>query len=432
MTGATRQNIFKLRRSNVSGKIPTTSQLLVGELAVNTQDGFLFTAISDSGGTTTTGVRQIGWDRLSTLSGGTVNGPVSINNILSATTYYGDGSNLTGVSNGITLTIEWKFSTSTSNSDPGSGNFRYNNTIPSGVTEIYVDNITNNGVDLQTILSKIKSGFDLYIQQKDDSTKAFLFNITNNSINNSGWYTIPVSYISNGTGGLPQNNRACTFVLFNSSTGGSSSGSTTDNFVTGGTFNSTTRDLTLNRTNGSVIITGFTDNFVTGGTLNRSTDTLTLFRQNGNVNITGITDTFLTGGTFNSTTRTITLSQNEGAPNITITGITDTFVTGLTVSNSVLTLSQNNGQSGITATIGLKTKVGSLSGGTFAGNPKTATVTFTSNFSDSNYAILLTGGANRTYTYENQSVSGFTINANANPTFTTNVYWQAISYGETL
>ena len=131
MTGATRQNIFKLRRSNVSGKIPTTSQLLVGELAVNTQDGFLFTAISDSGGTSTTGIRQIGWDRLSTLSGGTVNGPVSINNILSATTYYGDGSNLTGVSNGITLTIEWKFSTSTSNSDPGSGNFRYNNTIPS-------------------------------------------------------------------------------------------------------------------------------------------------------------------------------------------------------------------------------------------------------------------------------------------------------------
>jgi len=364
----TRQNIFKLKRSNVSGKIPTISGLTVGELAINTQDGFLYTSIADIGGTTTVSIRQIGWDRLSTLSGGTVNGPVSINNILSATTYYGDGSNLTGVSNGITLTIEWKFSTSTSNSDPGSGNFRYNNTIPSGVTEIYVDNITNNGVDLQTILSKIKSGFDLYIQQKDDSTKAFLFNITNNSINNSGWYTIPVSYISNGTGGLPQNNRACTFVLFNSSTGGSSSGSTTDNFVTGGTFNQTTRNLTLNRTNGSVIVTG----------------------------------------------------------------ITDTYVTGLTVSNSVLTLSQNNGQSGLTATIGLKTKVGYLSGGTFTNNPKTASVTFTSNFSDSNYAIFLTGGANRTYTYENQSLSGFTINANANPVFTQNVYWQAIGLGETL
>lgn len=235
MTGATRQNIFKLRRSNVSGKIPTTSQLLVGELAVNTQDGFLFTAISDSGGTTTTGVRQIGWDRLSTLSGGTINGNVIVNGSFSATTYLG-------------LPI-----------DP-------------------------------------------------------------------------------------------------------------DNYVTGGTFNTTTRNLTLNRTNGSVIITG----------------------------------------------------------------ITDTYVTGLTVSNSVLTLSQNNNQPNLTTTIGLKTKVGFLSGGTFAGNPKIANVVFTSNFSDINYGIFLTGGVNRVYTYTNQTISGFTISTNANQSFTKNVYWQAISFGETL
>jgi hypothetical protein len=236
----TRSNIFTLRKSNVSGKIPIVSQLLVGELAVNTQDGFLFTAIANSGGTATVGVRQIGWDRLSTISGGTVIGNTTVIGSFSATTYLG----------------------------------------------------------------------------------------------------LPVD---------------------------------PDNYVTGGTYSNGT--LTLNRQNGSVSISGFS-----------------------------------TGGTNN----------------------VDTYVTGLTVSNSVLTLSQNNGQSGLTATIGLTTKVGYLSGGTFAGNPKTATVTFTSNFSNSNYAIFLTGGANRTYTYSSQSVSGFTISANSNPAFTENVYWQAISYGETL
>ena len=262
----TRQNIFKLKRSNISGKIPTISGLTVGELAINTQDGFLYTSIADSGGTTTVSIRQIGWDRLSTISGGTVNGPVIFNSGVTATTFQ--------------------------------------------TTSIKIDGPTTAG------------------------------------------YVLTTDVNGNGT--------------WQASTG--SSGSTTDNFVTGGTFNSLTRELTLNRTNGSVIVTG----------------------------------------------------------------ITDTYVTGLTVSNSVLILSQNNGQSGLTATIGLKTKVGSLSGGTFAGNPKTATVTFTSNFSDSNYAIFLTGGQNRTYTYENQSVSGFTINANANPAFTPTVYWQEISYGETL
>jgi len=96
MTGITRQNIFKLKRSNVSGKVPTPSQLLVGEMAVNTQDGYLYTAISDLTGTTV-GVRQIGWDRLSTISGGTINGNVIINGTLSATTIQGNGNGITNV-----------------------------------------------------------------------------------------------------------------------------------------------------------------------------------------------------------------------------------------------------------------------------------------------------------------------------------------------
>lgn len=88
MTGTTRENIFRLKRSNISGKIPTSSQLLVGEMAVNTQDGFLYTAIADSGGTTTIDVKQIGWDRLSTISGGTVNGPVIFNSGITVNGYF--------------------------------------------------------------------------------------------------------------------------------------------------------------------------------------------------------------------------------------------------------------------------------------------------------------------------------------------------------
>lgn len=95
MTGITRQNIFKLKRSNVSGKMPTTSDLLVGELAVNTQDGFLYSSIANTGGTNTIEVRQIGWDRLSTISGGTINGDVIVNGSLSASTViYSGGTDL--------------------------------------------------------------------------------------------------------------------------------------------------------------------------------------------------------------------------------------------------------------------------------------------------------------------------------------------------
>ena len=79
----TRKNTFLLKRSNVPGKVPSPGDLQLGELALNTADAILYTS-----GTTANSILPIGWDRLSTLSGGTVNGNVTINGFVSATTYY--------------------------------------------------------------------------------------------------------------------------------------------------------------------------------------------------------------------------------------------------------------------------------------------------------------------------------------------------------
>jgi|LauGreDrversion4_2_1035121.scaffolds.fasta_scaffold00419_12 hypothetical protein len=70
---ANRKTTFLLRRSNVIDKIPDLSGLTIGELALNTADAKLYT-IYTSGTTGTTEVREIGWNRLSTISGGTVSG----------------------------------------------------------------------------------------------------------------------------------------------------------------------------------------------------------------------------------------------------------------------------------------------------------------------------------------------------------------------
>ena len=147
---------------------------------------------------------------------------------------------------------------------------------------------------------------------------------------------------------------------------------TSDYYVTGGTFNPVTNILTLDRQNGSVIITGFTsstgpgtDNYVTGGTY--SNGTLTLDRQNGSVSVTGFTN-----------------------------GI----------------------------------KANSIAGGSFTGNPRKATVTFISPYSNTNYSITITGNVNRSFTWESKATTGFTINSNANTSFTEDVNWITMSYGE--
>ena len=75
-------------------------------------------------------------------------------------------------------------------------------------------------------------------------------------------------------------------------------------------------------------------------------------------------------------------------------------------------------------------KAGTIAGGSFAGNPKKATVTFSTAMPSTSYAINITGANTRTWTYETKTVNGFVINANANAALSGEVSWQAILNGE--
>lgn len=118
--------------------------------------------------------------------------------------------------NSLILPLEFTFSTSTTAADPGRGSFRYNSAVTSSITQIYIDQLTNGGLDISTIISNWKSGsHQLYIQQKDDSTKASAFDINGVIVDNSGWFTIPVLYRTSADLGVPQNNKVCAFVVIN-------------------------------------------------------------------------------------------------------------------------------------------------------------------------------------------------------------------------
>lgn len=76
-------------------------------------------------------------------------------------------------------------------------------------------------------------------------------------------------------------------------------------------------------------------------------------------------------------------------------------------------------------------KAGILMAGDFSGTPKIAAVTFETPFTDSNYAVVITGEDARAFTYSGKSGDGFTVHANANGAFTSEVSWIAIPTGET-
>jgi hypothetical protein len=139
-----------------------------------------------------------------------------------------------------------------------------------------------------------------------------------------------------------------------------------DTYVTGGTVSYDSVDLnatvTLKRNNNvDIIITGLTDVKTIGATLvgntvyfdtNESLSAYTL-----DLSALDVNDIYSTGGTVtqfasnNGNEQIIQIIGNDGFTPYNITGLTDTFVTGFTFTPNTLTISQNNGAD-LTADIG--------------------------------------------------------------------------------
>ena len=139
-----------------------------------------------------------------------------------------------------------------------------------------------------------------------------------------------------------------------------------DDTITGGTYNNTTKTLTLEKNGGTEInITGFTDFYTTGATLNGS---VLEFDRNNNSNAYSVDlssliftgDTYVTNGTYISG-GTLTFDYNNGG-NFSITGLTNDLNTTISelaeADETTVTLNT------ITNKIELKSVVGPGSGGT--------------------------------------------------------------------
>ena len=98
-------------------------------------------------------------------------------------------------------------------------------------------------------------------------------------------------------------------------------------------------------------------------------------------------------------------------------------------NNDIALYDRNTGEKGLSD---WWVKSGSVGGASFSGNPKKYTVTFASGFSypDTTYIISIDSEDARTWTFESKTTTGFTINANANQTFTGEVHWKTKKAGE--
>jgi hypothetical protein len=109
----------------------------------------------------------------------------------------------------------WRYRTDTADADPGSGRFRTNTSTLSTVTEIYISDLTDSGLDVSNFINLVKSGDRIYVQQSDDSTAAAVFTVDSDIVDNTSYFTIPVSFNAAASSELSQNKLCTIAFIFN-------------------------------------------------------------------------------------------------------------------------------------------------------------------------------------------------------------------------
>lgn len=107
-------------------------------------------------------------------------------------------------------TFKYHFLTSTSNTDPGSGNLKLNNATFNSATNLYISIYDFDGTDIQSFLetiddstSSIKGTFK--VTEINDPTKFIFYQIVGLHTVNTSWYSVPIAYVTGSTSSILDN-----------------------------------------------------------------------------------------------------------------------------------------------------------------------------------------------------------------------------------
>jgi hypothetical protein len=310
---ANRKNTFLIKRSNTPGKIPSSGDLLLGELALNTADVILYAS-----GTTANSILPIGWDRIARTGDtmtGTLYAPSISATTISATTYYGlptdsqitaftyNNANTFTLTNNTGGTLSASINTMTGLTVNGNitvtGNINTTLINATGGTSVFrsIEPLTDNTYVLGST-SKTWSNIHTREIRIYDSSGNDSIGITTPVLATSpdpAWNLV-LPLLSGGT-----------FSLLGTYSGGGNTSNTTWFNLSAGT--NVTLTQSGNASGGTLAISS-QDTYVTGGTYNTGT---TVFTNN-------------TGGTFTVT------GYNTGLTNALSTGVY--VFTGLSIASS--------------------------------------------------------------------------------------------------
>jgi hypothetical protein len=108
-----------------------------------------------------------------------------------------------GIGGGLTFT----FDNATTASDPGTGKLRYDSATPASITNLYISDTSVEGLNITSTLLLLAASQQILIRQLSQANKAILVSVSGAVTDNGSWFTIPVTFVSVGSGGLHTNNK---------------------------------------------------------------------------------------------------------------------------------------------------------------------------------------------------------------------------------
>jgi hypothetical protein len=98
------------------------------------------------------------------------------------------------ISRGVPFT-PYTFDTSTTASDPGTGDFRFNNATISLATEMYIDDLNDYSQLQERLWQHLQAGDVFSIHRAGVNNQHGWFRVTGTPTDNTGWWTIPCTYL---------------------------------------------------------------------------------------------------------------------------------------------------------------------------------------------------------------------------------------------
>lgn len=81
---------------------------------------------------------------------------------------------------------------------PQASNAQVNNADQTLATKLWIGNTTSTGIDVTNVLKVIGANHEVYLQDKDDSTKSQHYDVTGPSIDKGNYFELPIVFMAGG------------------------------------------------------------------------------------------------------------------------------------------------------------------------------------------------------------------------------------------